>query len=702
MSLPLAALVVRLTPHWLKHSIRNKLLAMALLPLLVVLPLLVGALLVWGNAAYDRLLITKVRSDLAVAHGYFGQVLAQVGTGTHALASSQRLQLQLERGNAVDLQSLLASEKARLQLDFINLYRPDGTLLAADWAPSDPSAAQPKTLAERLSITPISADGQASLALLDSPDLLALAPHLAARIHIPLIPTLGAAPESRTVETRALAVLSTALVLGPGGETLALMKSGVLLNQNLALIDHINRIVYPPDSLPFGSHGTATLFMDDVRITTNVRLFQDQRAIGTRVSRSVRDAVLVHGNTWLDRAFVVNDWYVSAYEPLQDAQGQRVGMLYVGYLEQPFRRVMYNMLAVIVVIFLVVMMLAALFSVRWARGIFKPLEQMNRTMRQVEDGDTGARVGEVAASDEIGALATHLDELLGVIDDKTRALQHWAGELDAMVIARTQELAHSNTSLKQTQQQLIKSEKLATIGQITASVAHEINNPIAVIQGNLDLMRDTLGEHGLAVATELKLLDQQVERMRLIVTQLLQYARPTDYAGYVESVDVNRTIDDSLVLVAHLLAHSRIEVQRDLKATATVDINRQELQQVVINLLSNAIQSMPHGGALLVRSRDESGGHGAGAVVMDIADSGPGLSTEVRERLFRPFFTTKADGNGLGLWISQGLVDRYGGIISATNRAESGNGAAGAMFSIRLYCEPQVSVAQAGTPGNTA
>ncbi len=119
---------------------------------------------------------------------------------------------------------------------------------------------------------------------------------------------------------------------------------------------------------------------------------------------------------------------------------------------------------------------------------------------------------------------------------------------------RTRELEASNASLQQAQQQLVKSEKLAAIGQLTASIAHEINNPIAVMQGNLDLIRDTLGSHAQPVKGELKLLDEQVERMRLIVTQLLQYARPTEYAGYVETLDLNRTVDDCLVLVAHLLA----------------------------------------------------------------------------------------------------------------------------------------------------
>ena len=163
-------------------------------------------------------------------------------------------------------------------------------------------------------------------------------------------------------------------------------------------------------------------------------------------------------------------------------------------------------------------------------------------------------MGELAARDELGALAGHLDELLDVIDDKTAALQRWGEELDHKVAERTQELEASNASLQMAQQQLVKSEKLAAIGQLTASIAHEINNPIAVMQGNLDLMRETLGAHAQPVRGELQLLDEQVERMRLIVTQLLQYARPTEYAGYVESLDLNRTVNDCLVLVGHLLS----------------------------------------------------------------------------------------------------------------------------------------------------
>ncbi|MFP8834480.1 cache domain-containing protein [Hydrogenophaga sp. XSHU_21] len=685
------------TPGWLATSVRNKLLAMALLPLLVAFPLLVLALALWSNQAYDRLLITKVRSDLAVARGYFDQVLIEVGSGTLGVADSRALADAL-RSRAPDagtqIANHLATERERLGLDFLALYDNLGQPVARGAPPGlrledrqGTVPALPRAVADSLQVQRDRT--KARLLLLDNASLRAVAPHLAPRLDIALVPTRNAAPTDRAAEDRAMVALTTLPVLDAQGRHLGLITGGLLLNQNLDFIDTINRIVYPAGSLPFDSQGTATLFLEDVRITTNVRLFQDRRAIGTRVSRAVRDTVLGEGRTWLDLAFVVNDWYVSAYEPITSADGSRIGMLYVGFTEAPFRLMRYAMLALIGLIFGAVMAASAWFSLRWARSIFEPVQQMNLTMQQVELGNAHARVGTLRARDELGALAGHLDQLLDVIDDKTAALQRWADELDRKVADRTRELQASNASLQMAQQQLVKSEKLAAIGQLTASIAHEINNPIAVMQGNLDLMRDTLGPGAESVRGELALLDQQIERMRIIVTQLLQYARPTEYAGYVDALDLNRTVSDCLVLVGHLLASTHIAVRRELQATHRVGMNRQELQQVIINLMINAIQAMPDGGELVLRTRDTNGG-----AVLQVVDTGPGLSPGALERLFRPFFTTKNDGNGLGLWISQGLVERYGGHVAAGNRAD---GSPGAEFTVSLFTEPQAPPA---TPTN--
>ncbi len=626
-------------------SIRHKLLALALLPLLGVLPLLGAGLLWWSDAAIDELLRTKVRADLAVAHGYFERVLGEVGGATAGIAESHALVQAITAGRGAD--ELLRQRARRTELDFIRLLPPD----------------------------PLRRDGT-GVDVLEPAQQEMLSDSQRARVAVPLRETRNAAPTERRTEDRAMVLLATQAVRGAGGVLLGHVQAGVLLNHNLPFIDHINEIVYPEGSLPFtawGSRGTATLFLGDVRISTNVRLFggtgaSGERAIGTRVSQRVRDAVLGQGRTWLDRAFVVDDWYVSGYEPLADAEGRRVGMLYVGVLERPFTLIKYAALASIGLLSFAVMALAAFVSLRWARSIFGPVERMAATMTQVEAGALDARVGTLALpADELGRLAGHLDRLLAAIEGHTR-------ELDQKVRERTAELELA-------QQQLVRSEKLATVGQLTASIAHEVNNPIAVIQGNLDLLRELLGPEATArVAPELKLVDEQILRMRLIVTQLLQFARPTEFAGYVETLEPAPVLADCLVLVGHLLARTQVRVQRELKATRAVAINRQELQQVLVNLLVNAIHAMEErgGGTLALATRDA----GADAVEIVVADDGPGLAPELLAQLFQPFVTRKREGTGLGLWISRGIVERYGGDITAANR-DSG----GAAFTVRLKAE---------------
>jgi two-component system NtrC family sensor kinase len=644
-------------------SIRNKLLLMVLVPLLVVLPVLGLILLVWSNEAVDRLLITKVRSDLAVAQGYFERVLGEVGAATQAMAESAALQQALD-APADDVVALLRRLRERQRLDFVNLRAPDGTLRVTDSGAA--TRTDPSSPAYAASI-----DGQdrTSVEVLRPDQLGLLAPALRQRVPVALVDTRNAAPTQRTEETRALVLLSNHAVRDTQGRLRGHVQAGVLLNRNLPFIDHINEIVYPEGALPFGSRGTATLFLDDVRISTNVRLFgpaREERAIGTRVSRTVRDSVLGEGRTWLDQAFVVNDWYVSAYQPLTDGAGRRVGMLYVGFLQAPFTRLKVLALIGIGALFFAVMVGAAALSLRWARSIFRPLEQMEATMQRVEAGALDARVGVVASTDEVGRLAGHLDRLLASIESHTR-------ELDAKVAERTQEL-------RDAQAQLVRNEKLAAVGQLTASVAHEINNPIAVIQGNLDLLRELLGAAAQPAAAELKLIDEQVERMRLIVTQLLQFARPTEFAGYVESLQPAGVVDDCLVLVNHLLARSGIDVVRHFDATRSVAINRPELQQVLVNLMVNAIHAMPQGGVLVLSAHDDDDG----GVQLQVADSGPGVPADLLPQLFQPFTTRKKDGTGLGLWISRSLVERYGGDITAANRSD---GSTGAVFTVRLKGE---------------
>jgi len=456
------------------------------------------------------------------------------------------------------------------------------------------------------------------------------------------------------------------------GKLLGVLEGGVLLNQNLDFVDTINSIVYPQGSLPAGSDGTATLFIDDVRIATNVRLFGEKRALGTRASAVVRNHVLDGNKTWLDRAFVVHDWYISAYEPVHDSSGRPVGMLYVGYLEAPFREAERKAILLVVLLFAVICGVGVWLSLRLTRSIYRPIQDMNRTISAVESGDLAARSRADGETNELGRLAGHLDQLLDTVQRQNEELTAWGNALDRKVAARTAELEAANALLRDTQRQLALAEKLAAIGEITAGVAHEINNPVAVLQGNLDLLRDALGAATTPVEAELRLMDQQIQRINQMVTKLLQFASPTEYAGYIETLSMESVVADTLVLLAPLLKKSDIQIVRENTATRMVDVNRNELQQVLINLVNNAIHAMSGGGTLTLACLDLNVDGIAGAAIC-VRDTGTGIAPDNLPRVFDAFFTTRAGtGTGLGLSISYTLVARYGGRITVTSMPGDG------------------------------
>ncbi|WP_235829816.1 sensor histidine kinase [Frigidibacter oleivorans] len=636
-----------------RGSIRHRLLAIALLPTLVILPALLGVTMVRWSAKFDDLLITKVNSDLTVARQYLTRILETNGDQIAALGQSVAF------ATAPDLPALLDRRRREMGLDFLLLV------------PPGPGGGPLADTAEvRLAAAGQVAAGQAAtgIGIMAGADLARLSPDLAERARLALVPTPNAQPTRRSAEDRGMLIVSAVLVAARSGAGMdagmdggtAVLAGGVLLNRNLGFIDTINDLVYRAGSLPEGSEGTATLFLDDVRISTDVRLFEDRRALGTRVSAEVRRKVLEGGETWLDRAFVVNDWYISAYEPIRDRAGSPIGMLYVGFLEAPFAAAKRATIWLVLLGFAGVTAVSIPVFLRWAQGVFRPLEKVTDTIAQVEAGRMEARTGVTDRGDEVGRVASHLDHLLDLLQQRDRELRRWNDELNARV--------------EDTTRKLLLSEKLATIGEITASAAHEINNPVAVIQGNLDLLRDILADAGVTAETELRLMDEQVQRISRIVDRLLQFARPEEYAGWTARTDPRDALSDCLPLVRHMLTRAGAVLRADGRSSRQVLMNRVELQQVLVNLIVNAINAMPAGGEVLVVSRNADR-EGAPGVEIAVEDQGTGMAPEVLDRIFEPFYTTRgqAGGTGLGLSVCRTLVERQGGMISAASRPGQGS-----------------------------
>lgn len=626
------------------------------------MPLLLVLAMTRWNADYDDMLIENVDSDLRIAEQYLGHILASTGTDILSISQSSLFGDTLGAPKREQLQ-FLDQRRKKLKLDFL-YFLPRADLSA-------PSSKWPVIAA--------AAGGELSskIDVFSALDLAARSTELQKRARIPLIETEAAVPTSRSAEDRGMVIHTAAPVTVQGHR--GVLVGGILLNRNLGFIDTINALVYLNDSAGENRQGTATLFLDDTRISTNVRLFEDVRALGTRVSATVRHRVLNQGLTWLDRAFVVNDWYISGYLPLADSFGRHVGMLYVGFLEAPYQAAKRAAYWTIVAVFIGVLAISAPLFLWLAKGIFSPLERMTQTMRRVERGDLAARNGSVGSRDEIGQVATHLDTLLDQVQDRDKALRNWAEELNARVDKRTAELRTANSRLEETFRQLAMSEKLASIGEITAGVAHEINNPVAVIQGNVDVIRMTLADHTSEIETELTLIDQQVLRIDAIVGKLLQFARPTEFGTFEECVNIASLVDDCLVLVDHVISTQDITVRQDFNIAPPVTINPGELQQVVVNLVMNALQAMKGTGNLHL-SLDTSERDGQVGALLTVSDNGSGIAPNHLGSVFNPFFTTKmAEGTGLGLSISQTLIQRAGGLITARNGAQSG-----AEFSIWL------------------
>ena len=637
------------------RSVRLRLLIIALLPFIVVLPLLLGVTMVRWIDRYDDLLISKVASDLRVAEQYFGRIEATQAAEVAALAKSVGFAEAASRG-PVALSAFLEQERVTLGLDFL--------VWKSVWDPVLPNAAREVAISAAPD-API-----AHLVLLNTSALRGISNELADRAVIPLVPTEAARQIDRDVEDRGMFIL--AAHRSPEGD--AVLIGGRLLNKNLDVIDTMNALIYRDEDGQISRTGTTTLFLDDVRISTNVRLFEGSRALGTRVSEAVWRQVMETGRTWRDRAFVVNDWYISGYVPLSDISGNRIGMLYTGFLEAPFVAQRNATVAVLIFAFFAVVVLSVPCFLWLARGIFSPLERMTATMARAEAGALDARIGAVAEKNEIGAVAGHLDRLLDQVEERDASLRDYADNLNDLVEQRTQQLKEANKKLEDTFARLVMSEKLATVGEITAGVAHEINNPVAVIQGNLELIRrDLTPDQERELKTELDLIDAQTHRINIIASKLLNFTRPDEMSDLLTLVHAEKAVEDALVLVAADLRKYNVKTKLDLTPTPPFRAVETELQQVIVNLAINAAQAMETGGILSLSTRQaiRDGERGTEIVVQD---TGPGIPPSKIDSVFDPFMTSKlGTGTGLGLSISQTLVTRVGGLISVSS--EEGNGA---------------------------
>jgi two-component system, NtrC family, sensor kinase len=243
------------------------------------------------------------------------------------------------------------------------------------------------------------------------------------------------------------------------------------------------------------------------------------------------------------------------------------------------------------------------------------------------------------------------------------------------------ELSEFTEELERSQAQLIQAEKMAAIGRLAASLAHEINNPLQAIHNSLHLSLHE-GLDSDKRLQYLKMTQSEVQRLIEIVQRMLDFYRPS--RGSEESTGVNDILGNVLKLTQKRLQHSNIRVHTELADDLSpVPVVADQISQVFLNIVINAIEAMPSGGDLwleTLNSEDEED------LLIRFRDSGEGMSSEQMGNLFEPFYTTKSDGTGLGLAISYGIVERHGGAIEVTSHQGRGS-----TFTVRLPVNPESS-----------
>jgi len=566
---------------------------------------------------------TRVRLDLNAAMAAYQGHIDQVAHYLEAASIDPRWAEGIASNNEAELARLVDAVRSHGGLDIVNLVGPDGRLLCRrqEGERGDDLAADPLVsacLAKRSMV--------GGAVVVPAGRLERESRELAERARLRLVPTAAARATADTERSDGLVIGAAVPLQKPEGGLQGVLLGGNLLSGRFDMVDAIRDQVFP-------GGGTVTVFLGDLRVSTNVLNEDGSRAVGTRMSEAVHEAVLERGEVWADRAFVVSDWYITAYEPIRDPAGGIVGALYVGLPEAPFAARKRTITAVVMAIVGGATLVSLILVVVVTQLVLRPVGRIIDMSHRVIAGDLNARVG-IRPAGEMGVLCRAIDAMGEAVAERERQLK------------------------ETTRQQISRSEQLAAIGRLAAGVAHEINNPLTAVLTFAHLLRDKSNME-TQDRQDLELVIHETTRAAEIVRGLLDFARERPVQR--EALDINEVIRQTMRLVRSQKQAKQVKVIEDLaQDLPRLTGDRNQLQQVLVNLSLNACEAMPEGGTLTVRSRGEPG-----QLVIEVIDTGHGIKPEHVDMIFEPFFTTKAvgKGTGLGLSVSYGIVLQHRGTL---------------------------------------
>ncbi len=593
----------------------------------------------------------RVRQDLNAAWEFYQQQLAEMEAALFYTSVGERFSAAVAEKDLSYLSVRLNRVSSSGHFDVLCvtdasgrvIYRAHQTDLSGDSQADDPMIRSVLKNEDAISGT----------VLISLKEMEMESPALVKQAVIPILPTPKAKPLQESQLTAGMMLCSAVPVYRPDGKLAGILRAGIVLNRNYTLVDQVQNTVFHAEQYNNKPLGTATIFQNDVRISTNVLRDDGTRAIGSRVSAEVYDYVLQQGKTWVDRAWVVNAWYISAYTPIFDPEGKAIGMLYVGVQERKFRDIAWHTLTIFALLTFGGLLIATFIAWKLADSVCRPVRNLVKASAIIAQGDFSHTLA-VPSEDEIGSLTKSFNLMAQSLRERDEKLKEF------------------------THLQLTRSEHLASIGRLAAGVAHEINNPLTGVLTFAHMLRKSMPEHSQE-HEDVETIITATTRCRDIVQGLLSFSRQNEPKK--KRSDLNDILRQAINLIRHQagLNHIRITEKMD-SVLPQLWIDPKQIQEVAVNLIVNAMDAMPSGGELIISSRayEENGTPGA---EFSVTDTGCGIPPENLEQIFDPFFTTKQEGTGtgLGLAVSYGVVSKHGGQINVSS--EVGHGTT---FTVRL------------------
>lgn len=638
-------------------SLRIKLILSFLIVIIIggLLSLSFGSRLV-KNTLIDQAQ-TKVKHDLAAAWMVFNERRNYVKEIVRLTAERESIKEATKNNNKDILFRYLSRVREEYGLDVLTLIDSTGIVIVRTRNPDvigdDQSQDEIIKLVPKKGVL-------AYPQIVPREELIKEGKDLADQAYMEFIDTPKAASRPENKETNGMMLKAASSIVDERGNHLGTLYGGILLNRNYEIVDRVKETVYKGEKYKGRDKGTATIFQHDLRISTNVPNEKGERAIGTRVSKEVNNAVLIEGNPWIDRAFVVNLWYITAYEPIKNINNKIIGILYVGMLEKPYLDITNRVMRTFIIIaFLCIVLLLVILYFSTTR-IINPLQKMVVATQKISAGDLTHKV-EVSSKDEIGYLADSFNQMTADLEVANEKLIEWGKTLEKRVEERTKEL-------REMQDYLIQSEKLASLGKMSAGVAHEINNPLTSILINTHLMLEKL-EKNHAFHEYLSLIADETTRCTNIVKGLLEFSRQSlPQKAYT---DINEIINHTLQLLENQTSFQNISITKKLNQNLPqIRVDKDKVEQVFWNLMINASETMPSGGTLNISSQFSTDKK---YIEIEFIDTGKGIPKVNINKLFDPFFTTKSSGTGLGLAVTYGIIEQHQGKIEVKSELDQGS-----------------------------